>query len=67
LKVDGKPVIMIYKTVGADKEGLYYLQEASKKAGYPGVFLASCGKCSTEGGFNAQNLYNYVFGIMASN
>jgi hypothetical protein len=39
LKVDGKPVIMIYKPVGADKEGLYYLQEASKKPVIPEFFL----------------------------
>jgi len=58
LKVDGKPVITIFVPKGADKNGLVYLQEAAKKAGFPGVFVIGCGNCSAEKGFQAQTQYN---------
>jgi hypothetical protein len=58
LKVGGKPVIIIFSPKGADKDGLAYLQQTVKKAGYPGVFVAGCGNCSVENGFQAQTLYN---------
>ena len=35
LRMDGKPVLMIFLPNGADKEGLSYLQEASRKADFP--------------------------------
>jgi hypothetical protein len=58
LKVDGKPVITIFLPNGADKSGLAYLQEAARKAGFPGVLVIGCGNCSVENGFQAQTLYN---------
>lgn len=58
LKSDGKPVVMIFLPAGADKEGLAYLQEAARKAGFPGVMVAACGNPSRENGFQAQTLYN---------
>ncbi|HAZ03787.1 MAG: hypothetical protein A2W90_17830 [Bacteroidetes bacterium GWF2_42_66] len=58
LKSEGKPVIMIFDPKGADKDGLAYLQEAAKEADYPGVFVAGCGNCSVENGFQVQTLYN---------
>jgi hypothetical protein len=58
LKSEGKPVVMIFLPGGADKDGLAYLQEAAKKAGYPGVLVAGCGNCSVENGFQVQTLYN---------
>jgi hypothetical protein len=58
LRVDGKPVIVIFSTKGSDKEGLAYLQKAARKAGFPGVFVAGCGNCSPEEGYQAQTWYN---------
>ena len=58
LKVEGKPVIMIFLPKGSDKDGLAYLQEAARKAGFPGVLVTGCGACSPEDGYQVQTLYN---------
>ena len=58
LKVEGKPVITIFLPNGADKDGLAYLQEAARKAGFPGVLVTGCGSCSTTNGYQVQTLYN---------
>lgn len=58
LKSDGKPVIMIFLPRNADKDGLAYLQDAARKAGFPGVVVAACGSGSLIEGFQAQTLYN---------
>jgi hypothetical protein len=58
LKSEGKPVIMIFLPGNADKDGLTYLQEAARKAGFPGVVVAACGANSITEGFQAQTLYN---------
>jgi len=58
LKSQGKPVVMIFLPHGADKEGLAYLQEAARKAGFPGVMVAACGDVTESEGFQAQTLYN---------
>jgi hypothetical protein len=58
LKVDGKPVIMIFQPRGSNKEGLTYLQEAAQKAGFPGVLVTACGNSSPNEGFQVHTLYN---------
>lgn len=58
LRVDGKPVLMIFLPNGADSQGLAYLQEAARKAGFPGVLVVGCGNATAEKGFQAQTLYN---------
>ncbi len=58
LKSEGKPVIMIFQSRSADKDGLAYLQEAARKAGFPGVVVAACGAGTVDEGFQAQTLYN---------
>jgi len=58
LKVDGKPVIMIFLPGGSDKDGLAYLQDAARKAGFPGVLVTACGNASSENGYQALTLYN---------
>ncbi len=58
LKVDGKPVITIFLPNGADKNGLAYLQEAARKAGFPGVLVAGCGGGIADNGFQVQTIYN---------
>ena len=58
LRMDGKPLIMIFSPQGADKAGLAYLQEAARKAGFPGVWVAGCGGGKAEGGFQIRTAYN---------
>jgi len=58
LRMDGKPVIMIFSPKGSDKDGLAYLQEAAKKAGLPGVWVAGCGGGNPEDGFQIRTAYN---------
>lgn len=58
LRSEGKPVIMIFLPKGADKAGLAYLQEAAKKAGFPGVLVAGCGNGTLEEGYQIRTAYN---------
>jgi hypothetical protein len=58
LRSEGRPVIMIFSPKGADKDGLAYLQEAAKKAGFPGVWVAGCGGGMREDGFQIRTAYN---------
>ena len=58
LRSEGKPVIMIFSPKGSDKAGLAYLQEAAKKAGFPGVWVAGCGNVKAEDGYQIATAYN---------
>jgi len=58
LRVDGKPVLVIFSPGGANKEGLAYLQEAARKAGFPGVSVACCGNGRPEDGYALKTQYN---------
>jgi hypothetical protein len=58
LRSEGKPVVVIFSPKGADKDGLAYLQEAAKKAGFPGVAIAGCGGGKTEDGYSIRTHYN---------
>ena len=51
LRMDGKPVIVIFNTGGGNAEGFAYLQEAARKAGFPGVEIASNGQGKPEVGY----------------
>ncbi len=57
LRMEGKPVLVIFSPGGADKEGLAYLQEAAKKAGFPGVAVTGCGSGKAEDGFSVRTHY----------
>ena len=58
LRVAGKPLIVIFSPRGANKEGLTYLQEAARHAGFPGVVVACCGDGKPEDGFSLTTYYN---------
>ena len=58
LRVEGKPLLVIFAPQGANKEGLAYLQEAARKAGFPGVAVACCGTSKPEDGFALRTQYN---------
>lgn len=57
LKVEGKPLLVIYKARGADKQGLFYLQAQARKAGFPGVAVCCCGGGRPEDGFALRTDY----------
>ena len=58
LRVEGKPLLVIFAPQGANKEGLAYLQEAARKTGFPGVAVACCGNSKPEDGFALRTQYN---------
>lgn len=58
LRVDGKPLLVIFSPRGATKEGLAYLQEAARKAGFPGVAVTGCAGGKPEDGFALRTNYN---------
>lgn len=58
LKIDGKPLLVIFAPSGSNAEGLAYLQEAAKKEGFPGVAVACCGNGKAEDGFSIKTFYN---------
>lgn len=57
LRVDGQPLLVIYKARGANKEGLAYLQAQARKAGIPGVAVCCCGGGAPEDGFALRTDY----------
>jgi len=58
LRVEGKPLLVIFSPRGANKEGLAYLQDAASKAGLPGVAVACCGAGKPEDGYSIKTAYN---------
>lgn len=58
LRVEGKPLLVIFSPRGANKEGLAYLQEAARKAGFPGVAVTGCAGGKPEDGFSIRTHYN---------
>jgi len=62
LRIDGKPLLVIFTPGGIDVKGLEYLQQAARKAGFPGVEVACNGKGSPEDGFTLRTHYNIIPG-----
>ncbi len=62
LRVDGKPLVIIFNAAGGDREGFAYLQEAARKAGLPGVAIAACGGGPVDGGYTHRTHYNVIPG-----
>jgi hypothetical protein len=58
LRLEGKPVLVIFSPRGVDRQGLAYLQEAARKAGFPGVAVAGCGGGKLDDGFQIRTAYN---------
>jgi len=57
LRVEGKPLVVIFSPRGTDPQGLAYLQEAARKAGFPGVAVAGCANPKPEDGFGFKTRY----------
>jgi hypothetical protein len=62
LRVDGKPLLIIFNSAGGDREGFAYLQEAARKAGLPGVAIAACGDGHFDLGYTHRTHYNIIPG-----
>jgi hypothetical protein len=60
LRLDGKPLLIIFSPRGSNREGLAYLQEAARKAGFPGVAVAACGNGKLEDGYALRTRYNVL-------
>jgi hypothetical protein len=43
LRIEGKPVLMIFLPDRSSVEGFAYLQEAAHRAGFPGIAITGCG------------------------
>jgi hypothetical protein len=62
VRVDGKPLILIFNPKDSSKEGLDILQAAAKENGLPGVAFAACGKGDPKTGYALRTYYNIVPG-----
>lgn len=62
VKVDGKPLVLIFNPRDSSKEGLDNLQTAARNAGLPGVSVAACGAGDPKLGYTHRTYYNIVPG-----
>jgi hypothetical protein len=62
VRVDGKPLVIVFNPSNGDKEGFSQLQAAARKAGLPGVAIAGCGGGDAKVGFTHTTHYNIVPG-----
>lgn len=64
VKVDGKPLVVIFNTKGIDGNSLSGMQNIAKKEGLPGLSIASCGTPADKG-FTHTTHYNIIPGYAA--
>ncbi len=57
LRQEGKPLIIIFSPKDVNLAGLAYLQEAARKAGFPGVAVTCCSNGKPEDGFALKTHY----------
>jgi len=62
IRVDGKPLIIIFSPQGGDKAGFGYLQDSARKAGLPGVAIAACNAGDPNVGYTHRTHYNIIPG-----
>jgi hypothetical protein len=65
LRVDGKPLVIIFNQGGGDPAGFAYLQEKARSVGLPGVAIAACGNGGSAMGYTHGTHYNIVPGYAA--
>jgi hypothetical protein len=65
VKMDGKPLVIIFNPRDSSQEGLDNLQAAARKAGLPGVAVAACGLGDAKLGYTHRTYYNIVPGYDA--
>lgn len=64
VKVDDKPLIVLFNSKGIDEEGLAVMHKTALAKGLPGLSIAGCGNADTEG-FNYRTHYNIIPGYAA--
>ena len=64
VKVDGKPLVVIFSTKGIDNDALGIIQQVSKKQGLPGLSIAGCGNVADKN-FEYKTHYNMNPGYIA--
>jgi len=62
IRVDGKPLIVIFSPQGGDKAGFEYLQASARKAGLPGVAIVACNAGDPNIGYTHRTHYNIIPG-----
>lgn len=62
IRVDGKPLLIIFSPQGGDKAGFEYLQASAQKAGLPGVAIAACYAGKPNIGYTHRTHYNIIPG-----
>lgn len=63
--VGGKPLVIIFSPGGGDKDGFARAQDATRKAGLPGIAFAGCGGGALETGYMPRTHYNVISGYTA--
>lgn len=64
VKVDNKPLIVIFSSGGIDNEAMAKMQNVAKKEGLPGLSIAGCGNTENKD-FTHRTHYNIVPGYSA--
>ena len=62
VRVDGRPLLIIFSPQGGDKAGFEYMQESARKAGLPGVAIAACNAGDSKMGYTHRTHYNIIPG-----
>ena len=62
VRVDGRPLVIIFSPQGGDKAGFEYLKESARKAGLPGVAIAACNAGNPKMGYTHRTHYNIIPG-----
>jgi hypothetical protein len=62
VRINGKPLIIIFSPQGGDKAGFEYIQTSARKAGLPGVAIAACNAGDPDTGYTHRTHYNIIPG-----
>ncbi len=62
LRIDGRPLVVIFSAEGCKKEDLAAMQDAARQAGLVGLAIAGCGAGTFESGYTHRTHYNVVPG-----
>ena len=62
VRINGKPLVIIFSPQGGDKAGFEYLQVAAREAGLPGVAIAACNAGDPNVGYTHRTHYNIIPG-----
>jgi hypothetical protein len=65
VRVDGRPLVIVFNPSNGNKDGFAQLQAAARTAGLPGVAIAGCGSADAKTGFTHSTRYNVVPGYAA--